>query len=176
MNRSELRALLVGMNLTPRFAEEPLRGRMLGLLDAPADCFERTSYAGHFTGSALVVSADGKSVLLHHHRKLDRWMQFGGHCEDDANILEVAHREALEESGIEGLKAVQETPFDLDIHEIPARPATSEPAHFHYDIRFLFIAEPTAPPEGIRWVSLVEVAGLPDASLSRMARKARATP
>ena len=144
MNRSELRALLAGMDLAQESAEEPLARRMIELLDATPDCFARTDFPAHFTGSALVVSADGRQVLLHHHRKLDRWMQFGGHCEEDANILEVAHREALEESGIEGLTAVSALPFDLDIHEIPARPATGEPAHFHYDVRFLFIA-PEAP-------------------------------
>ena len=144
MNRSELRALLAGLDLPPQSAEAPLRRCMLERLDATPHCFARTDFPAHFTGSALVLSADRQSALLHHHRKLDRWMQFGGHCEDDANILEVAYREALEESGIEGLKADREIPFDLDIHEIPARPATGEPAHFHYDVRFLFIAPESA--------------------------------
>ena len=144
MNRPALRALLAGLDLPQQSAEEPFRQRMLERLDATPHCFARTDFPAHFTGSALVVSADRQSALLHHHRKLDRWMQFGGHCEDDADILEVAQREALEESGIEGLKAASEIPFDLDIHEIPARPATGEPAHFHYDVRFLFIAPESA--------------------------------
>lgn len=144
MNRSALRALLTGLDLPPRSAEEPFRQRMLERLDATPHCFARTDFPAHFTGSALVVSADRQNVLLHHHRKLDRWMQFGGHCEDDVDILEVARREALEESGIEGLKPASEIPFDLDIHEIPERPATGEPAHFHYDVRFLFVAPQAA--------------------------------
>lgn len=163
MNRSELRTLLAGIDLSQRSDEAPLARRMLELLDAPCGCFARTDFPAHFTGSALVVSADNQSVLLHHHRKLDRWMQFGGHCEDDANILEVAHREALEECGIEGLcTASGMEPFDLDIHEIPARPATGEPAHFHYDVRFLFIAPEasrfTASEESLqlRWFSSEE--------------------
>ena len=47
-------------------------------------------------------------------------------------------REALEESGIEGLIVASARPFDLDIHAIPALGA--EPAHFHYDVRYVFIA------------------------------------
>jgi len=144
MNRLELRELLATLDLAAGSEEAPLLQRMLELLDSGRPCFERSAFPAHFTGSALVLSADGARTLLHHHRKLDRWMQFGGHCEEDANILEVAHREALEESGIEGLNAVSALPFDLDIHEIPARPASGEPAHFHYDVRFLFIA-PEAP-------------------------------
>jgi 8-oxo-dGTP pyrophosphatase MutT (NUDIX family) len=148
MDRFELRTLLAGMDLPKGSAEAPFARQMLDLLDATPDCFARTDFPAHFTGSALVVSADCQQVLLHHHRKLNRWMQFGGHCERDANILEVAHREALEESGIKGLRETSGSPFDLDIHEIPARPETGEPAHFHYDVRFLFLA-----PEAARFTT-----------------------
>jgi 8-oxo-dGTP pyrophosphatase MutT (NUDIX family) len=149
---------------------------MCGLLAENPGCFERTSFPAHFTGSALVVNADGSRVLLHHHRKLDRWLQFGGHCDGDEDILRVARREALEESGIKGLIVASERPFDLDIHEIPAR--GDEPVHSHYDVRYLFIA-----PEGaagvaseeshdLRWFSAEELTGVAiDESLRRMIRK-----
>jgi len=166
MKRSQLRTVLAGLDLSERLEEEPLRCRMIELLDTTPECFERTSFPAHFTGSALVVSADGRRALLHHHRKLDRWMQFGGHCEGDEVILRVAQREALEESGIEGLRIASEIPFDLDIHEIPARPATGEPAHFHYDVRFLFIAPadcrfiPSEESVELRWFSPQELHAL----------------
>ena len=125
MNRLELRVLLERMDLSQRGDERSARERMIALLDGEERCFERDAFAGefagHFTGSALVVNADGTRVLLHHHRKLDRWLQFGGHCDGDEDVLGVARREALEESGIEGLIVASERPFDLDIHEIPAR-------------------------------------------------------
>ncbi|MDD5350945.1 MAG: NUDIX hydrolase [Chthoniobacteraceae bacterium] len=155
MNRLELRALLAALDLPGEADEAPLRRRMLELLDSGQPCFERGDFPAHFTGSALVVSADGRRVLLHHHRKLDRWMQFGGHCEGDAGILAVAQREALEECGIEGLIPVRAVPIDLDIHPIPARPALGEPAHFHYDVRFLFAA-----PAGARYACSEESVAL----------------
>jgi len=151
---------------------------MLTLLDSTQDCFFRSSFPAHFTGSALVLSTDGRRALLHHHRKLDRWMQFGGHCDGDENILRVAQREALEESGIEGLQVISPLPFDLDIHEIPARPALGEPAHFHYDVRFLLTAPENArfaiseESLEIRWFSLEEMVALPlSAGLRRLASK-----
>jgi len=149
---------------------------MIALLDGTPECFVRTSFPAHFTGSALVVNADGSRVLLHHHRKLDRWLQFGGHCDGDEDTLRVARREALEESGIAGLIVASARPFDLDIHEIPAR--RDEPVHFHYDVRYMLIA-----PEGashaaseesreLRWFSAAEAGALPiDESLRRMIRK-----
>lgn len=178
MNRSEFCALLAGLDLSGSPDEEPLRERMLALVDSTADCFYRSSFPAHFTGSALVLSADGQRVLLHHHRKLDKWMQFGGHCDGDEDILRVAQREALEESGIEGLRPVSLLPLDLDIHEIPARPALGEPAHEHYDVRFLFVAPENAQfivsdeSLAIRWFSLEEMLALPlGTGLHRMVLK-----
>jgi 8-oxo-dGTP pyrophosphatase MutT (NUDIX family) len=141
MNRLEFREQLAGMDLDQRPGEQESRRRMLELLDSGLDCFSRSCFPGHFTGSSLVVSADGQQALLHHHRKLDRWLQFGGHCDGDEDVLQVARRETLEESGIEGLILASARPFDLDIHEIPAK--GGEPVHWHYDVRYVFIA-----PEG----------------------------
>jgi 8-oxo-dGTP pyrophosphatase MutT (NUDIX family) len=176
MSRDALRAQLAALDLSRRPDELPARDRMLALLDGTPACFQRTSFPAHFTGSALVVNADGSQVLLHHHRKLDRWLQFGGHCDGEEDILRVARREALEESGIQGLILASERPFDLDIHEIPAHGA--DPVHFHYDIRFMLIApEPAIPvlsqeSRDLRWFTADEAAALPlDESLRRMIRK-----
>jgi 8-oxo-dGTP pyrophosphatase MutT (NUDIX family) len=133
MTRVQFRNILVALDLSKREAEEPVREKMLELLDSTRDCFLRTAFPAHFTGSALVVSGDGQKALLHHHRKLDRWLQFGGHCDGDEDVLRVAGREAQEESGIEGLISTSTRRFDLDIHEIPAH--GNEPAHDHYDLR-----------------------------------------
>src|SRR6266478_4908441 len=142
MNRAEFRNVLLSLDLSDRPDEAACRQRMIELLDSCSSCFRRDAFPAHFTGSAFVVSADGARSLLHHHRKLDRWLQFGGHCDGEENVLSVARREAHEESGIAGLVVASARPFDLDIHEIP--PHGSEPAHFHYDIRYVLIAPDTA--------------------------------
>ena len=79
-------------------------------------------------------------MLLTLHRKLKRWMQTGGHADGDPQPLRVAIREAEEESGIVGISPVSCDIFDIDIHLIPANPAKNEPAHYHYDIRYLLQA------------------------------------
>lgn len=97
-------------------------------------CFERSLAIGHVTGSAWVVNRAGTHTLLTHHRKLNRWLQLGGHADGNADILAVALREAYEESGIAVLQPISNEIFDLDIHPIPAK--GDEAAHFHYDVRF----------------------------------------
>lgn len=176
MTRAALRAQLASLDLSRRPDEVPARERMLALLDGVPGCFQRSDFPAHFTGSALVVNFDGARVLLHHHRKLGRWLQFGGHCDGDEDILGVARREALEESGIEGLIVASERPFDLDIHEIPAHGC--DPPHFHYDVCFMLIAPESAAPvlsqesREMRWFHPGELSGFAlDERLRRMIGK-----
>jgi 8-oxo-dGTP pyrophosphatase MutT (NUDIX family) len=157
MKRSELRSALLSLDLSSRPEEAIYRKRMLELLDSEANCFHRDQFPAHFTGSAFVVSTDGGHGLLHHHRKLDRWLQFGGHCDGEEDVLAVAQREAYEESGIDGLTAASSHPFDLDIHEIPA--IGNEPPHLHYDVRYVLIApaqariQTSSESKELRWFS-----------------------
>ena len=63
--------------------------------------------------------------------------------------------------------------FDVDAHAIPER--GSEPAHVHYDVRFLIQADPAEPlrmtseSRALAWTPLEQVAGLnTDESVLRM--------
>lgn len=114
------------------------RGAMLAFLTSGAPCFDRTHLPGHFTGSALLVNRDGSRVLLNHHRALNVWLQFGGHADGNADLLDVAARELVEESGFSTFEPVMDGIFDLDIHPIPYSAKRGEPAHLHYDVRFIF--------------------------------------
>src|SRR5438105_15481751 len=115
IKRAELRAVLSSLDLSSRRDEAVHRQRMLELLDSCVNCFDRHAFPAHFTGSALVVSAGGARCLLHYHRKLDFWLQLGGHCDGEEDVLFVAKREAYEESGIYGLITASKRTFDLDI-------------------------------------------------------------
>ncbi|MGH8121950.1 MAG: NUDIX hydrolase [Rudaea sp.] len=145
-------------------------------MSAQADAAERSLVHGHLTGSAWLVSEDGQRVLLTHHRKLDRWLQLGGHADGDPDLTRVALREAKEESGLSGL-VVAPAIFDLDRHEIPAR--GDEPAHWHYDVRFVVRAtgneafSVSDESHALAWreIGAVEKDSDVDDSLQRMARK-----
>lgn len=120
-----------------------LAGEFRQLLDEGGDDpFQRTRLDGHFTGSAWLVGGDGRQVLLTHHRKLDRWLQLGGHADGDRDLAAVALREATEESGLPGLRLLSPAIFDLDRHWIPER--GDVPGHWHYDARYVVVAEEQA--------------------------------
>lgn len=119
----------------PSAKEEETKKSMLGFLVTHPDCFDRSCVSGHFTGSAWLLNRPKTHALLMHHRKLDKWLQLGGHCDGESDVLAVALKEAQEESGINGIIPISTTIFDIDLHEIP--PYKETPAHKHYDIRFL---------------------------------------
>lgn len=131
---------------------------------------------GHLTGSAWVLDADWSHALLTHHRRLNLWVQMGGHVEDDETMLLAAWREAREESGLTDIGPILPEIFDVDVHAIPARP--DAPAHFHYDIRFAFQTDRNArftiteESHTLAWVALDEIPKLTqEESILRMIRK-----
>lgn len=152
--------------------------RLLLFVEEHANCFERSLAEGHVTGSAWIVDYRRTFTLLTHHRKLNKWLQLGGHADGDPDILRVALREAREESGLDAIQPVTDEIFDIDIHEIPARGDVV--AHLHYDVRFLLEADREIPlaisPESkaLAWIELGRVAELnPEESVARMVAKTR---
>ena len=145
-------------------------------VEAHPDCLLRTQLTGHLTGSAWIVDKTRSRTLLTHHRKLDKWLQLGGHADGDPDLRAVALREAQEESGLKLLRPVSQEIFDLDRHWIPER--KGEPAHWHFDLRFAIEADPSEPlavsneSKDLAWVELSAVAALnSEESMARMVRK-----
>ena len=133
--------------------ETDMAARIRSLTEQHDNCFERSCLPGHLTGSAWVVSADHQRVVLVHHRKLQRWLQPGGHADGDSDLAAVARKEAVEETGLTELTLIGPhrnsnvagpLPLDIDVHVIPARYGSAgqvtEPTHDHHDLRFLFVA------------------------------------
>jgi 8-oxo-dGTP pyrophosphatase MutT (NUDIX family) len=138
--------------------------------------WQRENVRGHVTASAWIVDRAARAALLVHHRKLQRWLQPGGHLENDDSIHAAALREAREETGVVDLQWHTTTIFDIDIHTIPER--KDFPAHSHLDVRFLFEGDRNTPLQcseeslALRWCSFAELPTLgTDESVLRLARK-----
>ena len=162
MHRQELLSLIYKYHT--RFIDETAYARKAkSFVEAHEDCFYRELAPAHVTGSTWVVNPDRSRVLMMHHKKLGKWFQPGGHADGDGDILRVALRETVEETGMDEsqVRLVSEDVFDVDIHSIPAM--NGEPAHEHIDIRFLVEIDDSLPVPGndesheILWIYLREV-------------------
>ncbi len=162
----------------PDPGQDALRHAVLAFLDARPDACRRACVPGHITASALVVNDTGE-VLLTLHPRLGRWVQLGGHCEDeDADILAAALRESTEESGIAGLR-IDPDLAALHVHALTC--SLGVPTR-HLDLQFIAHApagtQPVISDESLdlRWWP---IDGLPpgiDAGLTQLVAAARDRP
>lgn len=151
--------------------------RLHSFVESEPKAFTRdATIGGHVTGSAFILSHDRSAVLLSLHAKLKIWIQLGGHCDGVADARFTAQREAYEESGLSRVSFMMDTVFDVDIHEIPM--FGREPAHLHYDARYLLHAEAgdiaiSDESLDLRWIPLKTMDDFTDEpSLLRMRDKA----
>jgi 8-oxo-dGTP pyrophosphatase MutT (NUDIX family) len=134
---------------------------------------------GHVTAGLFIVDPRSQRLLLHHHRRLDRWLPMGGHLEGSESPAEAALREGREESGLRDLQLVSGDIFDVDKHVIPA--TEDEPEHFHFDVRYVAqtnrpeaIAVDAGESKELAWFELDRALELMnDESSRRMVKKIR---
>jgi len=179
MHREKLLQLLKNYK-TPFLEESAMLERTRRFVSAHEDCFDRELVPGHVTGSSWVINPSRDHALMLHHRKLDLWLQPGGHADGDADIHNVVIKETSEESGIEmeQIKLLSHDIFDIDIHTIYASP--HDHRHEHYDIRFLLEIDDRLPVPGnneshqIGWIPLAHIPSFNNyRSIYRMIRKTR---
>lgn len=157
MYRQKLLRKLYSYHTLDEKEQEALK-ETIAFVETHRDCFERSCSMGHLTGSAWIENFDGTKFLLDYHKKLRFWVQLGGHPEPgEHDILQVALREAKEESGLKSIICLSSEIFDISIYRFNDG---KEPPHFHFDINFLLKAiDPkeeikiSDESEDLRWFS-----------------------
>lgn len=175
MHRNNLIVLLEEYSKSSLFTTEelPYLERFKKFIATTPQCFERST-RGHITGSVWILNHDGTNALLTHHKKLNIWVQLGGHADGDPDIKMVALKEAHEESGIEDFTFMLPGIYDIDVHALP------NACEYHYDVRFLLQAaagsdfKVSEESHDLAWVDLNDIQQYsPERSVLRLAEKLR---
>lgn len=142
--------------------EESDRRIMLELLETQRNLLTRDNRTAHFTASAWLVNESRTKVVLVYHNIYRSWSWTGGHADGEADLLQVARREAMEETGLRHIRTVSEDIFSLEILTVDGhiKRGSYVPSHLHLNLTYLLEAEETEalavkPDEnsGVRWFS-----------------------
>lgn len=66
----------------------------------------RENPIAHITSSGYIVNKDRTKVLMIHHNIYKTWAWTGGHADGDPDLIHVAIKEAIEETGVKHFDVV----------------------------------------------------------------------
>lgn len=142
--------------------EENDRSVMLELLAAQPDILTRENRTAHFSASAWLLNKEHTKVLMVYHNLYHSWSWTGGHADGESDLLAVAKREAMEETGITDIRAVSDRIFSVEILTVDGhvKRGSYVPLHLHLNVTYLLEADErealhVKPDEnsGVKWFS-----------------------
>lgn len=122
--------------------EERDRELFLEFLDRGDLIYTRESREAHITASAWVTNRERDKILMAYHNIYDSWAWLGGHADGEKNLLWVARKEAMEESGIQTAVPVMEEIFSIEILTVPGHMKKGRyvSSHLHLNVTYLLEA------------------------------------
>lgn len=145
--------------------EERDRDIMLQLLKTQDNILERENQTVHFSASSWLLNKEHTKVLMIYHNIYHSWSWTGGHADGEANLLEVAKREAMEETGIKNITTVSDEIYSVEILTVDGhvKRGSYVPSHIHLNVTYLMEADEqevlrVKPDEnsGVKWFFLDE--------------------
>lgn len=145
--------------------EEKDRNLILHSLKTEENIFTRENTLAHMTASAWVVNPARDCVLMIYHNIYNSWSWLGGHADGDHDLLRVAMKEVMEESGVKTLRPVTENIFSLECLTVDGHVKKGEyvSSHLHLNVTYLLEAceEDTLvikqdENSGVKWFGLEE--------------------
>lgn len=118
---------------------------ILDFMDKSPDAFLRTNLIAHMTASAWVVNPERTRTLMVYHKIFNSWSWTGGHADGEENLLQVALREAREETGVRRVRPVSENIYSLEVLTVDGHEKRGAyvPSHLHMNVTYLLEAEET---------------------------------
>jgi hydrolase, NUDIX family len=146
--------------------EEKDKEQMLKHIDTFTDVLTRENTKCHFTASNWIVNKERTKVIMAYHNIYKSWAWTGGHSDGDSDLLNVALKEAKEETGLENLKVLSDGIFGIEILPVNRHIKRGKivEEHLHLDCCFLLEADESEPlrikedeNSGVKWIDIGKV-------------------
>lgn len=145
--------------------EEVDKRNMLKFLKTGEHVLDRENELAHFTASAWVVNSKRNQVLMVYHNIYHSWSWTGGHADGEEDLLQVAVREVMEETGIGTVRPLSEEIFSIEVLHVEGHEKRGKyvASHLHMNITYLLEADDKErlivkedENSGVRWFGFQE--------------------
>ena len=136
---------------------------MIEYINTFRDVLTRENKMCHFTASNWIVNKEKTKILMAYHNIYKSWAWTGGHADGESNLLNVALKEAEEETGLKNLKVLSEGIFSLQILTVDSHIKRGKfiSSHLHLDCCFLLEADENEmlkikedENSGVKWIDI----------------------
>lgn len=120
----------------------------------------------HMTASSMILNKNKDKVLMVFHNIYNSWSWTGGHNDGDNDFLNVAIKEAKEETGVQNIKLLKEGIASLEIIQVNRHIKRGKyvAPHLHMNISFLFEADEDEKlkvkldeNKAVKWIALKDL-------------------
>lgn len=127
----------------------------------------RDNLIAHITSSGFLMNPALDKALMIHHNIRDTWAWTGGHADGDGDLLSVAIREAMEETGAVSITPLSPQIASIDILQVYGHQKNGHyvNAHLHLSVAYILLCGEQErlrikPDEntGVRWFPVEAIA------------------
>jgi 8-oxo-dGTP pyrophosphatase MutT (NUDIX family) len=123
----------------------------------------RENQIAHMTSSGVILNKSLDKMLMIHHNIYKTWTWTGGHADGDSNMLEVALKEAREETGAANIQPLISDLASIDIIPVYGHRKRGQyiSSHLHLNTSYILIADENEElfmneeeTSGVRWIEV----------------------
>lgn len=139
---------------------------ILNCIEKFPNVLTRDNTLSHITSSGYIINKNRDKTLMIFHKIYNSWSWTGGHADGDSDLLKVAIKEAIEETGLKNVKPISEDILSLDVLTVDGhiKKGTYVSSHLHLSIAYLLEADENEEliineyeTKGVQWIPINEV-------------------
>lgn len=126
----------------------------------------RENEVAHMTSSSMIFNKDKSKIIMVHHNIYNTWAWTGGHADGDGDLLNVAIKEAKEETGLENVRAIDNKIVSIDILPVWGHIKRNKYVSSHLHLNVTYALEASEDEQlvinemensGVKWINIDDI-------------------